>query len=150
MNNELLFKAAGYCSGSEHCISEVREKLSQWGCEAADIEPIIDYLLKENYIDEARYCRAFVSDKLRFAKWGRQKISYMLQARHVDKAAIREAIDAIDEDMYLDVLENVLRAKKKALRSVEPEQVNLRLYRFAASRGFETSEISKVLNRIKE
>ncbi len=158
MNNELLQKAAAYCSVAERCVSDVREKLTLWLAKdsednhlnTADIESIIDYLLKEKYIDETRYCRAFVNDKLRFAKWGRQKINYMLQVKHVDKAAIREAIDAIDEEIYLDVLEDVLRTKKKSLRSVESEQVNIRLYRFAASRGFETSEISKVLKRIKE
>ena len=150
MNQELLYKAASYCSGSEHCISEVQTKLTAWGAESEEIQPIIDYLLQEKYIDESRYCKAFVNDKLRFAKWGRQKIAYMLQVKHVDKSAAREALESIDEEQYEKILEDVLRAKIKSLRSVEPEQRNLKLYRFAASRGFESRTISRVLKRISE
>lgn len=36
-------------------------------------ERIIARLLKERFIDESRYTRFFVNDKLRFNKWGRDK-----------------------------------------------------------------------------
>ena len=38
---ELLHKAASYCSISEHCISEVNEKLQKWEVSDADRKTII-------------------------------------------------------------------------------------------------------------
>jgi len=148
MNQELLYKAATYCSGSEHCISEVQTKLTAWGAESDEIQPIIDYLLQEKYIDEDRYCRAYVNDKLRFAKWGRIKIRYMLQVKHLNQFAIQDALCAIDDEQYQTILADLLRAKMKSLRSVDPQQRNLKLIRFAASRGFEPNIISQVIKQI--
>ncbi len=148
MNQELLYKAATYCSGAERCIADVKAKLSTWGAESDDVQPIIDYLLQEKYIDEFRYCRAYVNDKLRFAKWGRQKIVYMLQSKHIDKSAIKSAIETIDDEQYECILTEVLKSKAKSLRSVESEQRKIKLYRFAASRGFESQVIGKVIKTI--
>ena len=148
MNQELLYKAATYCSGSEHCISEVQTKLTAWGAEPEEVQPIIDYLLQEKYIDEDRYCRAYVNDKLRFAKWGRIKIRYMLQVKHLNQSAIQDALCAIDDEQYQKILADLLRVKIKSLRSVDPQQRNLKLIRFAASRGFEPNIISQVIKQI--
>ena len=44
---ELLHKAASYCSISEHCISEVDEKLNAWGVSELDKNQIIDKLKRD-------------------------------------------------------------------------------------------------------
>lgn len=148
MNQELLHKAAVYCSRSEHCIAEVTEKLTAWGAEQQEIQPIIDYLIKEQYINQQRYCQAFVNDKLRFAKWGKQKIAYMLAMKHIDRSVINDALDNIDYEEYISILTDLLRTKQRSIRSIEPQQQKLRLYRYAASRGFTTTEISNALKQL--
>jgi anaerobic ribonucleoside-triphosphate reductase activating protein len=40
---------AALCSTSEHCESEIREKLSRAGLESCDIERIIDHLVDDNF-----------------------------------------------------------------------------------------------------
>ena len=80
--------AERYCSGAEHCCTEVRAMLERRNVESADIDRVINHLVKEGYIDEARYARALVHDKVRFAKWGRKKIAQALwqkaSANHID------------------------------------------------------------------
>ena len=39
--DELLHKAASYCSISEHCVSEVEEKLTAWGVNNENKQKII-------------------------------------------------------------------------------------------------------------
>ena len=46
-----LGKAAALCSQSEHCSSQIMEKLSSWNVSVQDANDIMDYLLKEKYID---------------------------------------------------------------------------------------------------
>ena len=52
--DELLHKAASYCSISEHCIYEVEEKLSLWGVSDKDKGEIIKRLISEDFINEKR------------------------------------------------------------------------------------------------
>ena len=80
---EALNKAAAYCTLCERCISEVSAKLTAWGVPFTEQEKIIARLIDEKFIDEARYCRAFVNDKLRFNRWGRIKIIATLRYKHL-------------------------------------------------------------------
>ena len=72
---DALSRVAAYCSTAEHCRAEVTEKLQRWGIPYDAIDRIINRLEQEKYIDEERFCRAFIHDKYRFAKWGKMKIA---------------------------------------------------------------------------
>jgi len=72
--DELFHKAASYCSISEHCISDVEEKLMAWKVPQLQRKKLIDKLVEEDFINEKRYALAFVRDKFRFNKWGKIKI----------------------------------------------------------------------------
>ena len=72
---EMLHRAAAYCSTAERCIQDVQKKIDAAGLPPDASERIIARLLKERFIDESRYTRFFVNDKLRFNKWGRVKIA---------------------------------------------------------------------------
>lgn len=78
---EALNRVAAYCSTAEHCRAEIAEKLQRWGIAYDAIDRIINRLEQEKYIDEKRFCRAFINDKYRFAKWGKMKIGQALQLK---------------------------------------------------------------------
>ena len=77
--DEAFRKLAARCSAKECCVAEVREKLHNWNIPRKEEDSIVEQLLKENYIDEARYCRAYAQDQFRFSGWGRIKIGYTLK-----------------------------------------------------------------------
>ena len=62
---ELLHKAASYCSIAEHCKMEVRTKLTAWHVPEDMQEKIIEKLEADGFIDEKRFCKAYVADKFR-------------------------------------------------------------------------------------
>ncbi|MBR1564941.1 MAG: RecX family transcriptional regulator [Paludibacteraceae bacterium] len=136
---QLWQKATAYCAKSEHCCAEVREKLWQWGCRD-DIwrGDILRQLCLTGYIDEQRYCRAYVHDKVAFQGWGRQKIRMMLLSKGMDEALAEEALSQIDEEEYS-------RALKKALEKYKGDRE--RQIRLALQRGFDYGEI---LNSLRE
>ena len=80
---EALHRAAALCSSSEHCITDIREKLSRWGIGELDARTIVERLVQERFIDEERYAIAFAKDKFRFSGWGRIKIRYALQQKRI-------------------------------------------------------------------
>jgi len=105
---ELLHKAASYCSISEHCVSEVVEKLTAWGVSITDKQKIIDRLISEDFINEKRFCIYFVKDKFRFNKWGKIKISYALKQKGLSSELINSALSTIDEGEYQEMLASIL------------------------------------------
>jgi regulatory protein len=147
--NQLLHKVAHYCSASERAPSEVVQKLSEWGADQETAEEITQYLIQENYINEKRYCEAFVKDKFRFNKWGRLKIGMMLKAKVSDSHAINEALTVIDETAYREVLTALLKAKLKQIKYSSDYEKKGKLMRFALSRGFESSVASHIIDSFK-
>jgi hypothetical protein len=95
----------------------------------------------EKYIDEERFCRAFVNDKYRFAKWGKVKIAQALQLKKVSYNVCRRFLNEIDEEEYLSILDSLLAAKRKSVHAENEYELNGKLMRFALSRGFEMKDI---------
>ena len=145
---QTLSRAASLCSGSEHCSSEIRKKLQQWGLTPTQAEDIISYLENEKYINNTRFCRAYCLDKFRYNHWGRIKISQMLRMLEMDDSDINEGLTAIDEDEYLQALLHILSQKDRQLKDSDPYIRRGKLIRHALSRGFETHHIMEVLSQI--
>ena len=146
MNDILLNKAAIYASRCEHCESEVREKLLGWGGSEEEADEIITYLIEERYIDNQRYANSYTRDKFRFNHWGKYKISMMLRSKDICNEIIEEALNQIDEEEYLEKLEQILRDKLRSLKYSSEYEKKGKLFKFAQSRGFESSTISKVID----
>jgi regulatory protein len=143
---EALNKAAAYCTLCERCISEVKTKLDAWGIEYSSQTKIIDRLIDEKFIDESRYCKAFVNDKLRFNHWGRIKIQAKLREKRLPRELIAAALENIDEEEYCNVLRTLLANKSREVSGDEERKKREKLLRFATSRGFEPSFIMKQMN----
>ena len=138
---EALNKAAAYCTLCERCISEVSTKLTAWNVPHSEQKKIIGRLIEENFIDEARYCRAFVNDKVRFNRWGRIKITAALREKHLPQEYIREALESIDEEIYQQSLKEVIEIKRRELKGKNDFATQQKIIRHAASRGYEPSLI---------
>ena len=144
--SEALNKAAAYCTLCERCVSEVSTKLTAWGVPYALQEEIMARLIEEKFIDEARYCRAFVNDKVRFNRWGRLKITAALREKRLPQEYIKEAMENIDEDAYQQSLQETIDIKRRELKGKDDFATQQKIIRHAASRGYEPSLIIKAIN----
>jgi regulatory protein len=143
---DFFLKASYYCSLSEHCIQKVREKLVQWETPKEFIDPIIDKLLEDDYINEERFARAFVKDKFRFNHWGRIKISTHLRALGISSENIATAMQEIDDEEYAKMLDEIVEKKRKSIKNGTDYEIRAKLLRHALSRGFEYEIIASKLN----
>ena len=132
---EWLDKAEAYCARSEHCAADVRRKLTEW-CAPEEIAEFIEQKLYENdFLNDARFCHAYVHDKVLYQSWGRVKIEAGLRALQLPSSAIREAMDAIDETSYTTNLRRLADSRRS-------DSTEKRL-RFLLQRGFTYEEIKK-------
>lgn len=134
-----LGKAASLCSISEHCTSQIEEKLRLWGVSEKDAAEILARLIDEKYIDNSRFARAYCHDKFLYSHWGRIKIGQMLRQLHLSDEEIAEGMTTIQEEVYLQTLEDVLQAKDRTLKDTDKYQRKGKLVRHLLQRGFEMS-----------
>ena len=133
---EAYLQLAALCAQAEHCQQEMRDKMRRWELDETVQNRIIDRLIKERYVDDERYARAFVKDKIRYNKWGRRKVQQALWQKRIDADIQQRVLDEIDEKEYLDVLRPLLKQKRKNIRAASDYELNQKLARFALSRGF--------------
>ena len=143
--DEILYKLAAKCSVSEQCMSDIEAKLSRYDLTEEERTRILRHLVEEKYIDDRRYAEAFVRDKYRFNKWGRIKIAQGLRMKGIDSETISTAMKAIDEAEYLDILSDLIKAKRKSTRGKNDYEINGKLVRFATGRGFEYAAIRQCM-----
>ncbi|MBQ6200112.1 MAG: RecX family transcriptional regulator [Prevotella sp.] len=143
---EAYLQLAALCAQAEHCQQEMRDKMRRWELDETVQNRIIDCLIKERYIDDERYARAFVKDKIRYNKWGRRKVQQALWQKHIDADIQQQVLDEIDEKEYLDILRPLLKQKRKSIKAESDYELNQKLVRFALGRGFGFDIIRQCLN----
>ena len=133
---EAYLQLAAVCAQAEHCEQEMRDKMRRWGLDEAQQEHVVARLVQERYVDDLRYARAFVNDKIRYNKWGRRKVQQALWQKRISDDIQRQVLDEIDENEYLEVLRPLLRQKRKTVKAATDYELNQKLLRFALGRGF--------------
>ena len=143
---EAYLELAALCAQAEHCQQEMRDKMRRWEMDEAVQERVIGRLVKERYIDEERYTRAFVNDKIRYQKWGRRKIQQALWMKRIDNDIQQRVLDEVDDEEYLDVLRPLIKQKRKTTKAQSDYELNQKLLRFALGRGFTFDIIRQCLD----
>lgn len=132
---EWLNKAEAYCARSEHCAADVRRKWYEWGAPSDLFDQIEESLYRNDFLNDARFCSAYVHDKVAYQGWGRMKIQAGLRALDLPQRVIAEALEEIDEAAYTKNLRALI-----AQRKADSEDKRLR---FLLQRGFTHDEIMR-------
>mgnify|MGYP000677631798 CR=1 FL=1 len=134
-----LQRLSALCASAEHCEYEMTEKMRKWEVEESDRERIMEYLRKAKFVDDERYARAFVKDKIKYNKWGRRKVEQGLWAKHIAEDIRQRVLDEVDESQYKSVLTDLLKSQRRSIKAANDYAMNRKLIKFALSRGFDYS-----------
>lgn len=140
-----LEKAGHYCAYQERAQQEVRNKLYQWGLRAGVVENIISQLITEGFLNEERFARAYAQGKFRQKGWGRVKIKQGLKIAKIPDVLIKKALQTINADEYLKMLEHVLLKKVGTLNEKNAFKRKYKLQQYALGRGYEGDLITDIL-----
>ena len=138
-------KLASLCAVSEQCISDIRRKMQRWVI-IGDAEAIIGRLVKERFIDEHRFARAFALDKFRYNHWGREMIRMEMRRRNISSADIDYGISEIPQEEYESVLRHLIEAKRPTVKGKSEYEVNQKIIRYALGKGFTMDEILRYID----
>ncbi|MBQ6689770.1 MAG: RecX family transcriptional regulator [Bacteroidales bacterium] len=136
------------CSRREYCVSDIRKKLDQaLGRDKERVDEVLSVLVRDGYVDEARYAEAYARDKSLLAGWGCMKIRYMLASKGISDEIVRNALNGIDTDRAEVRMEKVLIGKCRSLK--DDKDLRTKLIRFGMGRGYDYEDISRFLERYK-
>lgn len=133
---QALQKLAHLCSQSEHCQQDIIAKMQKWDLPEEAQAGIMEQLISERYLDEARYSRAFIHDKREYNHWGPCKIEQALRMKGISRDHYAPALADIDEDEWLSILRPLLQQKRRTVKGRNDYEVTQKLLRFAVGRGF--------------
>mgnify|MGYP002620355097 CR=1 FL=1 len=129
-------RLAALCARGEHCQHDMLEKMRQWGVSDDEQAEVMARLVSEKYVDDERYARAFVRDKIIYNKWGRRKVEQALWAKRIDSDISQRVLDEIDDQTYIDILRPMIRQKRRSTKAQSDYEMATKLIKFAMGRGF--------------
>jgi regulatory protein len=143
---EAYLTLAALCAQAEHCQWDMTQRMQRWQLDAGAQARVMQRLVEERYVNDERYARAFVKDKVRYNHWGRRKVEQALWQKHIADDIRQQVLDEVDDDVYIDVLRPLLEQKRRSTRAANDYEMNQKLTRFALGRGFTFDVIRQCLD----
>jgi regulatory protein len=137
-------------SRRSHSTTEIKRKLRLRGFGIDVIEPVIEDLLKKNYLNDDKFVDEYIASKISTRKDGPNKIKAMLMSKGLERDLIENSLLKIPPD---ETLENALSVARKKLRTIPEElewsEKKLRIQRYLYRKGFGKKDIDSVVNNLE-
>ena len=147
---EIWNKLVRFCNYQERCKYDVLKKLRALDVPPADSVKWIAKLEAENLLNEQRFIKLFISGRFRNKKWGKKRIEMELKKRNIPSESFMLLMqELLPEEDYQTELETLAARKWKTIKGENIAVRKQKLFRFLASKGFESAQISAVLKAIK-
>lgn len=143
---KILLKMCNLCARGEKCEFDILQKLNKLEIDDEIKNVVIEYLKKNNYINHQRYADAFVNDKFKFNKWGKQKIRQNLKTKRIEDIYIDKSLSSLNSDDYKDILLQLLKNKRKQLKEKNEFRLKQKLVNYAISKGFEMGVVLETIS----
>ena len=125
------------CARAEKSQEDARRLMRGWGLAERDAERVLAKLVRDRFIDDARYAGAFVREKLRLSGWGEYKIRTALQRKRIDRALIDAALAEADRSGMDERLRRQLERKARTEKYTTQYELKTNLIRYGLSLGYD-------------
>ncbi len=150
--NQIKKKIERFCAFRERCVNETETRLTHLGALPNQVKELIQWLIKENFLNEERFAHSFARSKFNQNKWGKRKIFAELTARDIDKQLIESALLSIDSENYTQKALSLARKKWDSLSKTNHDvwTRKQKTAAFLVSKGFEMEFACNVVNEVSE
>jgi regulatory protein len=145
VKKEVYKKISAFCAYQERSQEEVRAKLMTMGISADETDEVIADLIRDDFVNEGRYAKAYAGGKFRIKKWGRLKIMRSMEQKGISPNNIRLGICEIEEEDYIHVLKGIIE-RKKSIKAEDKFQLKYKISQYAIGKGYEPELVWEILN----
>lgn len=112
MDNKILEKISRYCAVQERCKYDVINKLKSYKADQDELESYIEYLQKNNFLNEERFVELYVRSKINQNEWGPLKIKYSLYQKNIPEVVIDRFLDRYNQEFFKLKIKEYLKKHK--------------------------------------
>jgi regulatory protein len=117
-----LDAAYRYLGKRDRTEAEVRRHLEAREVDEASIDGAVEALVRQGYLDDARYAKTFAEDRRKLDDWGPERIERRLLAVGVDPSLVSDALADRDAAGELEAAVALLRRRFGALPETDRER----------------------------
>lgn len=141
---ELVDISIKYISVRLRSIKEIRDYLKKKEDNIELIEIAIDKLIKLGYLDDNRFAKAFIKDKLSFTNMGDYKIKMELEYLGVASEIIEENI--IDEKIIEEKINKLIDKDIRTNKKYSGAMLKNKIYNHLVNAGYSKEKVITILN----
>ena len=144
-NYDIYNKCVKYISVRLRSINEMREYMQKKNVSPHLIDEVITKLLKNKLLDDDKFTKAFISDKLKFTTMGPYRIELELKKHNIDNAIIYKYLSTIDENI---LSEKINKQITKLIKSNHGKpNLKSKIYNNLLNLGYSSEYILDNLNK---
>lgn len=140
-------KALNILSKADQSEKNIREKLSS-EFEEDTIDIVIEFLLKNKFIDDDLLAQKIVNTNVNLNKCGRNKIKQNLYNKGIAIESINEAISEIDKDVEFENAMYLAKKRYERVKNEDKRKIYQKISQHLAYKGFDYDIIKRVLNKL--
>jgi regulatory protein len=145
--NEAQKALEHYCAYQERCHIEVQTKLNNMNMIPQAQEIIILHLLKENFLSEERFAKAYARGKFVIKHYGRIRIEMGLKQKQISSYLIKKGLEEIDADLYLKTISDLIEKKVASISELNPYKKKKKIIDYMLRKGYEYPLIDEAVRK---
>ena len=141
-----------YLSAKMRSIKEVREYLYKYSFDKDTVDEVIELLLKEKYLDDSIYAKAFINDKILLSNDGPNKIRNKLKELGIKEDIIEKSILDFTDEIQIEKIDKIINKQVKTNRNKSAFALKNKITDYLCNLGYYKSLVIECLNKtsIKE
>ena len=143
---ELMEMAVKYISIRLRSIKEVKDYLLKKDGSNNEVEDAVQKLIESGYLDDDRFTKAFIKDKLKFTTIGDYKIKMQLNKLGVSTSIIEDNMNKIDEHIIEEKIKKIIEKDKKTNKKYSGQILKNKIYNHLLNQGYSQEKVITIIN----
>lgn len=144
---ELYELAIKYINIRLRSIKEIKEYLLKKDNNLEIIEEVCNILVKNNYLNDEIFIKAFIKDKLNFTTMGDYKLRKELEKLGIDNNIIEDNLSNIDQNFLEERIKKIIEKDIKKNKKYSGINLKNKIYNHLLTQGYSQSKIIDVINK---
>lgn len=142
----LIDTSVKYIDRRLRSIKELKDYLKNKEEDITIIEEVIDKLIDNKYLDDDRFTKAFIKDKLNFTNWGDYKIKNELKRLGVNEEIIYNNISNIDDNIYYERIDKIINKDISTNKKYNGIKLKNKIYNHLLTLGYSKEKVISIIN----
>ena len=144
---ELYEMAIKYISIRLRSIKEIKDYLLKKEEDIDIVDIVCNKLIKNKYLDDEKFAKAYIKDKLSFTTMGDYKIKKELERLSVDNNIIEEYVSKIDNDLLESKMRKIIEKDIRTNKKYSGIKLKNKIYNHLLSSGYSQDKVIGVINK---